>query len=290
MDVAVFSWGNQPAGHGTLPSQGLLLRLHLGMASFGPLLVMTCQRWPLDGHWPSQRLYSLCRIKTCRMSMDEPSLQSMFTSHGWSSNTPLVASNSWLFTCHNDSFQPLKDQQPKVSKNQVTPSQMILKVSTVSVRFMNIHCSPGYAPGIPLTAVGFNLGNILRDVTCLDWRSWCYDASGPWCLWPTESSYMPRTELVFMPWLPIVRYVWMHLQATDATGTNNEALPLSQRIFWVSTLSKKMQKGGYGFLYFQWFHWVRPHRGHTQKGPPMKSPHVVRRNNALTDETFSILQ
>jgi hypothetical protein len=56
------------------------------------------------------------------------------------------------------------------------------------------------------------------------------------------------------------------------------------------TLSKKMQKGGYGFLYFQWFHWVRPHRGHTQKGPPMKSPHVVRRNNALTDEPFSILQ
>lgn len=38
MDVAVFSWGNQPAGHGTLPSQGLLLRLHLGMASFGPLV------------------------------------------------------------------------------------------------------------------------------------------------------------------------------------------------------------------------------------------------------------
>ena len=109
---------------------------------------------------------------------------------------------------------------------------------------MNIHCSPGYAPGIPLTAVGFNPGNILRDVTCLDWRSWCYDASGPWCLWPTESSYMPRTELLFMPCLPIVRYVWMHFQATDATGTNNEALPLSQRIFSVSTHSQQKDAKG----------------------------------------------
>ena len=72
---------------------------------------------------------------------------------------------------------------------------------------MNIHCSPGYAPGVPLNAVGFNPGNIICDLTCLDWRPWCRDASGSWCLWPTESSYTPRTEFlscIFMPWLPIV--------------------------------------------------------------------------------------